>query len=66
MNKENQFPVCATAEIIDLVEMKGVPVHCNVLWPTREAAIGAPRGDIRLGYSPACGHTYNLDFDPAL
>lgn len=46
--------------------MEGVPVHCNVLWPTREAAINAPRGDIRLGYSPACGHTYNLDFDPSL
>lgn len=66
MNKENQFPVCPTSEIIELVEMEGVPVHCNVLWPTREAAINAPRGDIRLGYSPACGHTYNLDFDPSL
>ncbi len=66
MNKENQFPVCPASEIIELFEMKGVPVHCNVLWPTREAAIDAPRGDIRLGYSPACGHTYNLDFDPSL
>ena len=48
-----------------LIEMKQVPVHCNVLWPTREAALAAPRGDIRLAYLPACGHTYNLDFDPS-
>lgn len=46
--------------------MKQVPVHCNVLWPSREAALNAPRGDIRLGYLPACGHTYNLAFDPSL
>lgn len=49
-----------------LIEMKQVPVHCNVLWPTREAALAAPRGDIRLAYFPACGHTCNLDFDPSL
>ena len=46
--------------------MKQVPVHCNVLWPTRGEAINAPRGDIRLGYLPDCGHTCNLDFDPSL
>jgi hypothetical protein len=46
--------------------MKGVPVHCNVLWPTREAALDAPRGDIRLAYLVDCGHTFNLDFDPSL
>lgn len=58
--------MCPESDIIPLIEMKQVPVHCNVLWPTRESAIAAPRGDIRLGYFPDCGHTYNLDFDPSL
>lgn len=41
-------------------------MHCNVLWPTRKAALDAPRGDIRLGYFPLCGHTWNLDFDSSV
>ena len=52
--------------MISLIEMTGVPVHCNVLWPTREAALNAPRGDIRLAFLSECGHTTNLAFDPAL
>jgi len=60
------YPVCPESEAILLLDMPGVPVHCNVLWPTREAALAAPRGDIRLTYLPACGHTYNAAFDPAL
>ena len=65
MNKENQFPVCPTSEIIELVEMEEFRFIVTSV-AIREAAINAPRGDIRLGYSPACGHTYNLDFDPSL
>jgi len=59
-------PVCPESEAIQLIDMPGVPVHCNVLWPTRAAALAAPRGDIRLTYLPACGHTYNPAFDPSL
>ena len=59
-------PVCPDSEIIDLIELKQAPVHCNVLWSTRESAIAAPRGDIRLAYLPACGHTFNRAFDPSL
>ncbi len=62
----NNIPVCPESEVIPLIEMKQVPVHCNVLWPSREAAHNAPRGDIHLGYLPGCGHTYNLAFDPSL
>jgi hypothetical protein len=60
------LPVCPDTEIIPLIDMERVPVHCNVLWPTRETALNAPRGDIRLAYLPACGHTYNTAFDPSL
>jgi len=59
-------PVCPESASIPLIDMDNVPVHCNVLWPTREAALSAPRGDIRLTYLPACGHTYNAAFDAAL
>ena len=62
----NTHPVCPESEAISLMDMSGVPVHCNVLWPTRAAALAAPRGDIRLTYLPACGHTYNPAFDPSL
>jgi len=59
-------PVCPESASIPLIDMDNVPVHCNVLWPTRAAALSAPRGDIRLTYLPACGHTYNPAFDAAL
>ena len=59
-------PVCPESESIPLIDMDNVPVHCNVLWPTRAAALNAPRGDIHLTYLPACGHTYNPAFDAAL
>ena len=62
----HNHPVCPESEAIPLIEMERVPVHCNVLWPTRAAALAAPRGDIRLTYLPACGHTYNPAFDPSL
>lgn len=60
------LPICPNSELISLIEMSQLPVHCNVLWPTREAAVDAPRGDIHLAYLAGCGHTYNLAFDPSL
>ncbi len=47
--------VCDTDEKVVFFEASGVPVHCNVLWPTRESALSAPKGDIRLGFWPAAG-----------
>ncbi len=58
--------VCDTDEKVVFFEARGVPVHCNVLWPTREAALSAPKGDIRLAFWPACGHIFNIAFDPGL
>jgi SAM-dependent methyltransferase len=42
------------------------PVFCNVLWPTREAAVNASRGDIWLVFCNTCGHLFNRSFDPKL
>jgi len=49
-----------------VVEIRGVPIHCNLLWPTREEALKAPAGDITLGFCTRCGHVFNTTFDPAV
>ena len=43
-----------------------MPVFCNVLLPTEVEARDAPRGDLDLGICRACGHVFNLAFDPEL
>jgi SAM-dependent methyltransferase len=45
-------------------EMRGVPTHCNVLFADREEALAVPRGDLVLAFCPACGHIFNVAFDP--
>ena len=62
----SKCPVCSSTGIVVFFELLQVPVHCNVLWPAQDAAIRAPKGDIRLGFCGDCGHTFNLVFDPSL
>ena len=59
-------PICRKTNTIPFIKMSQVPVHCNLLWPTRAGALSAPRGDIELGFCPDCGHVFNLTYDPAL
>jgi len=33
------------------------------LWPSQQGALGAPRGDIRLGFCTNCGHIFNVAFE---
>ena len=65
-NKKSECIVCASTSITEFLDIVGVPVHCNLLWPTRVAAKGAPKGDLRLGFCQRCGHIFNLAFDPEL
>ncbi len=65
-SQEGICPVCHGTDIDVFVEILDVPVHCNLLWPSREEAIQAPRGDIRLGFCRDCGHIFNLAFKPEL
>jgi len=58
--------VCDAVDIRDLMSTPDVPIHCNVLWPTREEARRAPRGEVNLGYCRVCGHVFNTTFDPSL
>ena len=62
----NRCPVCYTTDITVFVEILQVPVHCNVLWSTKNEAIHAPKGDMRLGFCGNCGHIFNLLFNPQL
>ena len=59
-------PVCASTDVRVFVRIAQMPVFCNVLWPTREAALDAARGDLELGFCNRCGHVYNYAFDPDL
>ncbi|MGB2959650.1 MAG: methyltransferase domain-containing protein [Bacteroidota bacterium] len=58
--------VCGSDDVTLLVSLEDVPIHCNVLWPTREEAVAAPRGDLRLGFCGMCGHIFNTTFDPSV
>jgi len=44
--------------------MLDVPVHCNLLWTSRDSARHCPKGDIKLALCPVCGFITNLAFDP--
>ncbi len=63
---ERPCPVCGSTDLRPLVALNQIPIHCNVLWPTREGARQAPRGDMRLAFCVSCGHVFNMAFDPAL
>lgn len=56
-------PACSKQDMQIFFELKNVPVHQNLLMPTRLAAQQCDRGDIVLGVCPACGFIANLAFD---
>ncbi len=59
-------PVCDGAHLTPCLTIARVPVLCNVLFTSREAAIGAPTGTMDLRYCPGCGHLHNAAFDADL
>ena len=69
MNQQDKTypcPVCRSIDVRDIVMIQDVPVHCNLLWPDRDEALAAPKGDIVLVVCAKCGHIFNRAFDPAL
>ncbi len=63
---QHSCTVCGSTTPDAFVEIRGVPVHCNLIWPTRAEALNAPKGDVVLGYCEHCGHVFNKTFDPRL
>ncbi len=58
-------PVCEERRWFPLLESM-VPVHCNRLEDSAEAARAAPKGRFELQLCRACGMVFNTAFDPAL
>lgn len=58
-------PVCDSGDLSSCIRIPQVPVYCNVLHETREAARNSPKGDIDLRFCGRCGHLFNAAFDPA-
>lgn len=56
-------PVAGTDDVSLFLEIPDVPVLCNVLSPTREAARAMPRGTLQLGFCGTSGHIFNYAFD---
>lgn len=64
MSAVRSCPVCATPGCEIFFERRGVLVFCNVLYPSRDRALLAPRGDLQLAFCGACTHIFNAAFDP--
>lgn len=45
------------------IDVRGVPVHQNLLHFTRGEALNCGRGDIQYAYCPSCGFVSNVAFD---
>ena len=56
--------VCGASSNV-FFETQNIPVCCNILWPTRAAAVTAEQAEIRLAFCRSCGYIYNAAFDPA-
>jgi SAM-dependent methyltransferase len=57
-------PICGSPDIDIFIEIDSVPVFCNVLSGSIEAALNTPKGTLRLGFCNRCGHIYNYAFSP--
>jgi SAM-dependent methyltransferase len=56
-------PVCVSQDLIDLLDVGELPVLCNQLCSSEEAARGVTLGRIQLRYCRGCGHVFNSAFD---
>jgi len=56
-------PVCQAGHVSLLLEIVQVPVHCNVLSSSRQAAKDVARDNITLQLCSSCGHAFNSTYD---
>ena len=59
-------PNCLRPGMEAFHEVKNIPVHSVLLMPTRERALGYPRGNLKLGFCGGCGFVGNMLFDPTV
>jgi 2-polyprenyl-3-methyl-5-hydroxy-6-metoxy-1,4-benzoquinol methylase len=58
-------PVCGSSATAGMLRIGEMPLHCNLLWETREGALTCPKGEISLTACSACSHVFNRTFDPS-
>lgn len=63
-NKTIRCPICQSEQLETVIQLKDVPVLCNLIWTTRQEALNVQRGDIDLVLCSKCGHMFNEAFDP--
>lgn len=57
-------PVCYNNDIKVFFIMENIPILCNALTDSYEAAICSEREDISLAFCFKCGHIFNTNFNP--
>lgn len=62
--REVRCPVCDGPDLTGCIRIPQVPVYCNLLHASREAALNAAKGDIDLRFCHGCGHLFNAAFEP--
>ena len=62
----DECPVCAAPAARPFLRLLDVPVHPTVLWPSHDAAVAAPRGDLEIVFCESCGLMWNAAFDADL
>jgi hypothetical protein len=66
MSASYKCPSCGAVGMSAFYQLENVPVHSVLLLQAREEALNYPKGDIALGFCPACGFISNVAFDPTL
>lgn len=59
-------PACGGNDARSFLEVRGVPVECNLLLDSEAEARAVPRGDIALALCRLCGLIWNTRFDPGV
>lgn len=66
MEHDECCPACGGQVLSVCYEQTELPAHSVLLMPTREQALGYPRGQLRLVVCRSCGFMSNLCFDSRL
>lgn len=61
---QSMCPACGGGDLETFLNLSGMPVFNNVLWPDRTSALMAAAGDIELVLCLGCGLISNARFEP--
>jgi hypothetical protein len=62
----SQCPVCASPEILPIVEIPPVPIDTCRIWPSRAGAHSARKAPLALSYCGDCSHVFNRAYHDEL